>query len=232
MKLPRVNPGRPRFAFTLIEVLMAAGIFGMVMVAVYASWSAILRGARLGISAAAEVQRTRVTMRALQDSLGAAIMYSDNARYYSFMADTSKSFASISFVARLPQSFPGSGLYGGQSLRRVTFEVDADKNLNLLQAPILQTSEMATPYTIRLAPNVAVFAMEFFDARRGEWLPEWLQTNAMPRMVRVGVSLGRTKAGGQAPEVTTRVVSLTAVGISRIGGVGNQPGNVGQPGAP
>jgi len=232
MKPGRVRIPRGSRAFTLIEVLMAAGIFGMVMVAVYASWSAILRGARLGLTAAAEVQRTRVTMRALQDSLGAAIMYSDNARYYSFVADTSGNFAGISFVARLPNSFPGSGLYGGQNLRRVTFEVDGDKNLNLLQAPILQTSEMATPYKIRLAPNVAVFAMEFFDARRGEWVPEWLQTNTMPRMVRVGVSLGRTKAGSQAPEVTTRLISLTAVGITRIGGVGGQPGNVGQPGAP
>ena len=33
-------------AFTLVEILIAVGILGMIMVAIYTSWNAILRGSR------------------------------------------------------------------------------------------------------------------------------------------------------------------------------------------
>ena len=35
-------------------------------------------------------------------------------RYYWFLADTSGEFAALSLVARLPASFPGSGLFGNR----------------------------------------------------------------------------------------------------------------------
>jgi len=37
-----------RRAFTLVEILIAVGILGMILVAIYASWNAILRGSRSG----------------------------------------------------------------------------------------------------------------------------------------------------------------------------------------
>jgi type II secretion system protein J len=217
-------------AFTLIEILIAMGIFGMIMVAIYSSWSAIMRGTRIGLSAAAEVQRTRVAIHALEEGLGSAVMYADNAMYYSFFADTSGNYAYLSFVARLPQSFPGSGLFEGQSLRRVTFQVDKDKNLILSQSALLDISDK--PYTIKLAPNARVFAAEFFNPRKNEWLPEWIATNQLPTMVRVAVDFGQGPPGVKRP--TIRSIPLTAVPISRIGAP-NQPlnnaGRFGQRGA-
>jgi len=44
-------------AFTIVEILLAIAIFSMVLAAIYASWSSILRGSRIGLTAAAEVQR-------------------------------------------------------------------------------------------------------------------------------------------------------------------------------
>jgi prepilin-type N-terminal cleavage/methylation domain-containing protein len=113
-----------QLAFTLIEILIAIGIFAMVMVAIYSSWSAIMRGSRVALTAAAEVQRTRIAMRALQESLSSCVMYADNSKYYGFFADTGGNFAYLSFVARLPESFPGSGMFPGQPLRRFTLQVD------------------------------------------------------------------------------------------------------------
>jgi type II secretion system protein J len=207
-------------AFTLVEILIAMGIFGMIMVAIYASWSAIMRGTRVGLTAAAEVQRTRVAIHALEESLGSAVMYADNSIYYSFFADTAGQFAYLSFVARLPQSFPGSGLFEGQSLRRVTFQVDKDKNLILSQSTLLDISDK--PYTIKLAPNARVFAAEFYNPRKNEWLPEWIATNQLPTMVRVAIDFGEAHAGGK--RATIRSIPLTAVPISRIG-VPNQAAN-------
>lgn len=206
-------------AFTLVEVLLAMGIFSLVIVAIYSSWTAIMRGTRVGLTAAAEVQRTRVAVRSLEESLSAAVMYADNPMYYGFYADTAGEFAYLSFVARLPESFPGSGLFPGQPLRRVTFSVDQDKNLLLMQSTLLDLSE--TPYTIKLAPKTAVFAMEFYDARLNEWIPEWIATNALPSMVRVALDFGDKTS---AETVTIRSVPMTSFAITRAGGTQAQMG--------
>jgi type II secretory pathway component PulJ len=216
----------------MIEVLLAIGIFGLVMVAIYSSWSSILRGTRIGLTAAAEVQRTRVAIHALEASLSSTVMYADNPKYYSFYADTAGNYAFLSFVARLPESFPGSGLFAGQSLRRVTFEVDKERNLLLSQSTLLDISDH--PYTIKLAPNTRVFAVEFFNQRRAEWLPEWISTNQLPVMVRVAIDFGDKNVANEP--VTIRTIPLTAMAITRVGGgmptpnVANVPQAPGAPG--
>ncbi len=198
----------------------------MVMMAIYSSWSAILRGSRSGLAAAAEVQRARVTIHSLEESLGSALLYADNIKYYAFFADTSTEFAYLSFVARLPQSFPGSGLFPGQDLRRVVFEVDADRTLLLRQSPLLEaTDQIEQPYTIKLAPDVSLFAVEFFDARANEWIPEWGYTNQLPRMMRVALGFG--KDGNNPQRVTMRTIPLNSIAITRIGAAGTGPGGAG-----
>lgn len=217
----KLQPGnRKTVAFTLIEVLLAIGIFSMVMVAIYSSWSAVLRGSRIGLKAAAEVQRTRITIGALEDAVSGAVMYADNAQYYAFFADTSGDYAYVSFVSRLPHSFPGSGLFPGQPVRRVTFMVDQDKSLKLMQTPILEAADMVPqPYIINLAPKVGLFAMEFFDPRQREWVPEWIYTNQLPQMVRVGIGFSdKQEYSGPTTEMTVRTIPLAAMSISRIGG--------------
>lgn len=224
----RFGHSKKRLAFTLIEVLLAIGIFSMVMAAIYSAWSAILRGTRVGLNAAAEVQRTRVAMRALEESLGSAVMYTDNAPYYSFFAETSSEFATLSFVARLPESFPGSGLFPGQPLRRVEFGVDEQGALVLRQSTVLDgwpsLDASHQPYTIQLAPKVSVFAAEFFDPRAGEWLPEWISTNQLPRLIRVAIGFGNKDQNQQATAVTLRMIPLTALAITRNGGAASSGG--------
>lgn len=231
----RVTRNQRERAFTLIEIMIAMAIFTFVMVAIYSAWSAILRGARSGSKAAAEVQRVRVAIRSLEESLGSAVLYADNPKYYSFFADTSGEHAYLSFVARLPESFPGGGMFAGQSMRRVTFFVDDSKRLSLEQTPILEASTMIDkPYTIVLAPQVSVFAMEFFNARGNEWVAEWPFTNQIPALVRVAIGFGgRAPAGGKdSQRVTMRVVPMNSTPISRAGARGGPiPGQRG-PGQP
>jgi type II secretion system protein J len=220
------GPGRAhrsrRLGFTMLEVMLAIGIFGFVMVAIYSCWSSIMRGTRIGLSAAAEVQRTRVAIRSLEEALSGAVMYSDNPVYYGFFADTSGDFAYLSFVARLPESFPGSGLFPGQTMRRVTFRVDEKRNLLLTQSTLLDVSEQ--PYTITLAPKTAVFALEFYNPRMNEWIPEWIATNQLPSLVRVAMDFGDKKK----EVVTVRSIPLTAFAITR--SMAAVPGQPGQPG--
>jgi hypothetical protein len=154
-------------------------------------------------------------------------MYADNAKYYSFFADTSGEFTYLSFVARLPDSFPGSGLFPGQPLRRVTFAVDEQNNLLLSQSPLLEASQLVgQPYTIKLAPQISLFAVEFYEERKGEWYGSWTKTNELPQMVRIALNFGKKNEATKTP-VTMRTIPMSALAITRAGGT-TQAGRLGR----
>jgi hypothetical protein len=200
--------------------MVAITIFSMVLAAIYASWSAILRASAAGRTAAAEAQRTRVALRAIEESLGATELFLQNLRYYTFVADTSGDFTAISFVSHLPPSFPGSGLFGEQVVRRVSFSVEQGKNgqnqLLLRQTPLLEPPETAVePYDIVLAPQVREFKMFFWDTNVFEWVEEWLWTNRLPRMVRVQLAFGDSQRPLQPEDIAVKTVYLSSVAIPR-----------------
>jgi type II secretory pathway pseudopilin PulG len=236
-----------RPGFTLIEILLAIARFSAVLFGIYSAWTAILRGSKAGLTAAAEAQRSRITLRAIEEALGSALLFTGNLRYYSFLADTRSDFAALSFVSRLPSSFPGSGLFGDQVVRRVTFMVEPGHNgqnqLVLKQSPLLEPPEAnAQPYTIVLSPSVSQFEVEFFDTNKLRWFPEWPRTNQLPKMVRVYLSFGQQKRLASQPgNVSVQTVLLTATAIPRelqmpgrrlgVGGPPIAPGRP-QPGTP
>ena len=192
---------------------------------------------KAGAVAAAEAQRSRMAMGAVQTALLGCQMFAQNLRYYSFVADTGSDYAYVSLAARLPASFPGSGLFGDQVLRRVTFAVEpgryAGNDLVMYQMPLLlATNATIQPIPITLARDVRLFTLEFWDVRRGEWLAEWLPTNQLPVMVRVSLALGgeRNQATMRPEDVMTRVVALPAVAVAAQPGGAGGPGGGGQPG--
>ena len=226
----------PQRAFTLVEIMIAVAIFAAVMIAIYSSWSAILRGKRIGQDAAAEAQRSRVAVRALENSLMSLQMFLANIKYDYFAADTSGDFASLSFVARLSKSFPRSGVFDGQALRRLTFTVEpgtnSDNVLVLRQNHILfQTSdEEEWKNPLVLARNVKEFKLEFRGPRSKDWEPEWLYTNQLPKLIRFSLVFGRPNQRVPQPDdVIIRDVSLAAipvpVSMQTAGGLQARPAN-------
>ncbi|HSU55010.1 MAG TPA: prepilin-type N-terminal cleavage/methylation domain-containing protein, partial [Candidatus Dormibacteraeota bacterium] len=130
-------------AFTLIEIMIAIGILSMVLAAIYSSWTAILRSSKVGLETAASIQRARITVRVLEDSLGSAQAFVRNPpmiNFYGFEAINGDD-ASLSFVARLEKSFPRGGKFGDFDVRRLTFSLeggpDNSRQLVLRQCPIL-----------------------------------------------------------------------------------------------
>jgi prepilin-type N-terminal cleavage/methylation domain-containing protein len=208
-------------AFTLIEVMVAMTIFSLVMLAIYTSWTSILRGSKVGLNAAAEAQRTRVSVRAIRDALTSGQLYMENLRYYWFRADTSGDFAALSMVSRLPGSFPGSGLFGNQIVRRVSFTVEPGPNgqhqLVLRQTPLLEPPDTAaTPYTTVLAPNVNLFSMEFYNTNTLDWDPEWPWTNQLPKLVRFSLSIGQPNHKVTSADTATETALVSSMAIPRI----------------
>ena len=121
--------------------------------------------------------------------------------------------AGLSFVARLPSSFPGGGLFADQVLRRVSFTVEAaggsSHALVLRQAPLLEVPEYK-PYQIILCRDVDVFQLAFWNPRKAEWLEKWNYTNQLPYLVKVTMGFGKVSRLSSKPaEAVTRVIMRT-----------------------
>jgi prepilin-type N-terminal cleavage/methylation domain-containing protein len=201
-------------AFTLIEVLVAMVIFAGVLAAIYSSWTAILRSSDAVRGAAAEAQRSRMGIRALEEGLASAQFFAANARHYAFLADTGGEHAALSFVAKLPRSFPRGGRFGDQTVRRLTFNVEEDASgrsaLMLRQTPLLFESDIdETEAPLVLARNLLLFHLEFWGPNSREWEPEWPFTNQLPRLVRFSLAAAPEGANRvDLDEVISRVIVL------------------------
>ena len=234
----RPNATRSRIAFTILELMLSIGIFALILTAIYSIWIAILKGTRVGQKAAAEVQRARVAVRALEDAFNCSCTYVANMKYYRFFADTEGDFAYVSIAARLPDNFLGGEQYKQlqQKIRRVTFEVkpgkDGEHDLMMTQAPILLPDKPENsgyePYTITLAKDVTHFQLAFFDQRKGEWLEEWKDTNSVPKIVQIALGLGKSASNSRKPsELVYSLVALpseAALGDVQGGPAGMPPG--------
>ena len=204
-------------AFTLIEIMIAIGIFSLVLAGIYSSWTAILRASKVGRDAAASVQRARISIRIMEDSLGSVESFVRNANYYSFVGENG-SEASLSFVARLAKSFPRSGKFGDLDVRRLTFTVekgsDTSRQLVLRQNPVLMDLDIdEKEHPLVLAKNVQEFQLQFWDQRLNDWIDEWTQTNQIPKLVMLTLKLSDSPYSTQVHEEVTRIVSIPAMAV-------------------
>jgi type II secretory pathway pseudopilin PulG len=217
-----------KVGFTIIEVMLAIGIFSMIIISIYSVWTGILKASKATRSAADSAQRARVSMRALQDALTTAQMFTANMppqnpdAYYSFIADMSGDYGSLSFVAHLPATFPGVGRFGDQIVRRVTFTIEPEKDgtldLVMRQGPMMMAADKDfEPYSLVLAKDVQMFGFEFWgrNPKTGtwEWVEEWNSTNSLPTLVHVGLGLGKTGKKGEPQDVVHRYIALPATAV-------------------
>ena len=208
----KISASRIARGFTLIEIMFALVLLGMIVAAIYSSWAVIVRGSKSGLEAAASVQRSRMAMRTLENALTCTCAFAGDIEYYAFVADNG-SDASLSFVARLPESFPRSGKFDGYEIRRVTFSLepgaDSGKLFVLRQSPVLMDlDKVEKEYPVVLARNVKEFSMEFWDKRSQEWVEDWTQTNQLPLMVKVTMEFTGKDPYSQTKEEVTRIISL------------------------
>ncbi|MDR3456999.1 MAG: prepilin-type N-terminal cleavage/methylation domain-containing protein [Verrucomicrobiae bacterium] len=196
-----------RGGFTLVEIMVAIAVFMMLIAVIYSTWALVMKATKVGQEAAAQAQRQRIALRTIEDSLMCVQSYQASQRYYYFDVENGDTPV-LSFASRVPDVFPRNGKFGSFNLRRVTFSLEAgeggEKNLVLRQNPILMDmdeDEQKNP--LILAHNVKKFDVECWDTNQMDWVTEWVDTNAIPPMLRVGLVLGgNTSGGGQAPELT------------------------------
>lgn len=215
--------------FTIIEVMIAIAIFSMILISIYSVWAGILRATDAARNAAVAAQRARIGIRTIEDALLTAQMFTANMPpqnrqpYYSFVADNTGDFAYLSFVAHLPATFPGVGRYGENIVRRVSFSVEkgegGTQDLILRQGPMLMTmNEDFEPYSLVLAKDIQVFIIEYWgqqkETRQYEWVNEWNSTNALPKLIRIALGVGKTSNKNEAQELVYRVIALPATAVA------------------
>ncbi|MGZ4971557.1 MAG: PulJ/GspJ family protein [Limisphaerales bacterium] len=216
LKLKHDGRKRSLLAFTLLEILVAMSLFTLVLVSIFQCWKLIANGSKVGLEAAASAQRARTGILTIQAALQTAQMSLGSLDYYTFEADTSGKFAALAFTARLPDNFPGSSLFGDSSTRRITFQVergqDNKNNLVMTQWPLLvAVTKDATPYPIVLARDVSVFNIEFYSDKEKDWVTEFLETNQIPKLMRVALGVGYSAHDLNRPQqLVTRVVAPAA----------------------
>lgn len=225
----KLSTNRGPEGFTLLEIIVAMFLLALVVAAVYSSWMAIAKGSQIGQKVAADVQRSRIAIRTLEDALTSARMFAGDPQYYSFEADNGNK-ASLSFVSHLSKAFPRSGKFGDFDVRRVTFSLESDMEggeLVLRQNPMLMDLDIdEQEHPIVLAKDVKQFAMEFWDVRSGDWVDEWTLTNQLPPLVKLTLQFGDERQSRPRQEVT-RVVAIPSVTVAA-----NWQTPAGRPGGP
>lgn len=95
------------------------------------------------------------------------------------------------------------------------------------QAPmLLNTNGSTSAYSLVLARDVSLFTLDFYDTRKNEWVSEWINTNQLPRLVRISLGLGKVQ--GKPQDLVTRVVALPSLSVAGVQG-GPVPGTPGVP---
>ncbi len=211
----RLSTGkRVSTAFTLIEMMIAIAIFGAVMVSIYSCWNSVVKGTKAGLTAAASAQRGRIALHAVEQALVTAQLFNENNRYYAFVVDSSnEKFSAVQLTSHLPQSFLGSGYFGSETVRRVTFLVERGEgdqnNLVMTQVPLLDASEQKDPYKIVLARDVTRFNLEFWKPGDKDFSPEFNYTNKLPKLVRITLGIGRNGDDSSKPnQLMMRLVNV------------------------
>ena len=220
--------GMKHQGFTLLEVMIALFIFAIILSAIYATWSGIVKGVKSGTKAAADVLRSRMAIRSIQDALLTAVVYNENIKWYYFVSDTSGDLGALTFVSRLPASFPGVGRFGDSVVRRVSFYTQSGKDgkseLVMSQVPMLLNTNNggAEGYSMVLARDVAKFEFSFYDTQKKDWVTEWANTNALPALVQVTLALGGSgsSASHKPEDVVTRIISMPSQVVAGVQAAG------------
>jgi len=226
-----------RRAFTLIEIMLAIMVFSIVLAAIYSTWILILRSTKVAQESAAQVQRQRMAVRTIEDSLMCVQSFQASLQYYTFIVQNGDAPV-LSFVARLPADFLRGGRFGDFNLRRLTFTVeagpDSENDLVLRQSPILMDMDQDEQnFPLVLARNVKSFSVECWDTNALNWADTWDDTNSIPPMVRVTLALGGKKndSSQSAPELDiTRVIAIPSAMVPSVlqtGRAGGGGGNIG-----
>ncbi|MBR6021055.1 MAG: prepilin-type N-terminal cleavage/methylation domain-containing protein [Kiritimatiellae bacterium] len=204
-----------RAGFTLIELLLALMIFAMVMgMAAGAFWS-IMKAWNRGGALLERLHHGEYAMEQLAAALRGAAWFPSKPEAFGFWLDdsggTGKSAANEFSWVTGGTSFlpPESPLRDG--LHRISVTVDGSgerRGLVVKAWPHLATEvESKDIESITVATGVEGVSCEWYDFEGEAWSQEWEETNSLPKLVRVTLTM-KPREGEREGLVLQRLVEL------------------------
>lgn len=194
-------PRKIRSGFTLIELLVALAIFSMVVAMSAGAFWSVTKAWSRGGEMLEQLHYGEFAMEQLVTALRGAAWFPSKPDAFGFWLEdrggTSKSAANkVSWVtsgsAFLP---PDSPLVNG--LHRLSVTVDsADGERGLVVRAWPHLAEEVKESSVKawlIAPGVEGFSCEWYDFDLDAWSQDWEETNSLPKLVRVTLTMEKRK---------------------------------------
>lgn len=201
---------RVRQAFTFLEVMLAVSLLGLVMTAVYATWSAGLNGWKRTVGVSENFQRERVVMGTLADLTQSIIFAPSGDDLYAITGEhNERTGDAISFVTASQSLLPAQEVVAA-GMRRVRLALERDDQghtfLGIANWAALSTAD-ESPTMHVLSAEICGFAVRYRDPRDGEWKDAWDDVKVVPLAIEYTVGFGANDSR-TPPVVVTRTVEL------------------------
>ncbi len=213
---------RPAVAgFTLVEVMLAVTILGLLVAGVYATWSAALSGWKRGTSVAESFQRQRVVMETLEDLARSAMFYTSKPELYEVRSDEEYGLGdSVSFVTASDVLLPPreQGVLG---LRRVTLGIRRNLHrqetyLGIANSAAIEDELLAPdPTWHEVSTDVVGFQVRYRHPTDGAWHDRWDEEELVPLALEFTIAF-RAEDPSAPPLVVTRAVEMPAAAFAAL----------------
>lgn len=209
--------------FTLMEVLLAVAILGIVIAAVYSTWNASLNAWRRGTDASESFQRQRIVMEALSELAQSAVFFGASPTLYTVIGTKNPGLGdSVSFVTASDAFLPSSEA-SAAGMRRVTISLEQDDYrrtyLAIVNQPALrpedQPAESLQAHVI--STDVSGFYVRYRNGSDSSWYDTWEDANTPPSAMEFTVVFG-TQGDRLPPIVVTRAVDIPVAAFLVQGG--------------
>ncbi len=185
--------------FTLLEVLIATSILGIMMVLLFGSMRICIRSWEAGETHMQKVSQMTVIQNFFRTHLRSALALPDKKQQpddqeqeYFFQGEEHK----IQFVALLPVSAGRSGPH----LFKVEWDDGSESILRVALQPFLPSldAQEADIDDVTILEDIKNFQLAYWGAKEAgdepEWHNEWLDIPDLPQMVKVEIELEDEKA--------------------------------------
>ena len=190
-----------RAAFTLIELLVALAIFSLAAAMSGGIFWSITKAWNRGGEMLEQLHYGEFAMEQLVTALRGAAWFSSKPEAFGFWLDprggTGSSAANeISWVTSGTAFLPPDSPYQ-HGLHRLSVTVDGsgeDRSLVVQAWPHLaEEVELGGVESWRVAPGVDGFSCEWYDFEEDRWSQDWEETNSLPKLVRVTLTMRKRK---------------------------------------
>ncbi len=178
------NAGFFPAGFTLLEVLLAMALLSIMMVLLFASLAGSAKSWNLGENKIAQVNEKALTYGFFKRYLQAARpVFVDDSSNIDFQGGRQ----SLEFVSIAPLSSGIKGLHYFSVAYRTT---ERGGQLTVALKPYAGEEEQVGEAEEQLLlEHIDAFTIEYFDPTDGVWLPQWSESEELPALVKISISL-------------------------------------------